>query len=105
VDGSIRIVQQFEQVFQPYHMMLKVLKEIKRHLLSQCFCKERKNTKRVLEHCLFGEGVQSIMHGVWLFMGASWNLTLAKSKEWMYCSTNPHIYKDRKISCKHTVLS
>lgn len=62
VDGSIRIVQQYEQVFQPYHMMLKMLKEIKRHLLSQFFCKERKNTKRVLQHCLFGEGVQSIMH-------------------------------------------
>lgn len=69
VDGSIRIVQQFEQVFQPNHIMLKVLKEIKRHLLSQCFCKERKDTKRLLQHCLFGEGVQSIMHGVWFFHG------------------------------------
>lgn len=44
VDGSIRIVQQFEQVFQPYHIVLKILKEIKRHLLSQFFSKERKNT-------------------------------------------------------------
>jgi len=80
VDGRIRIVQQFEQVFQPYHIMLKMLKEIKRQLLSHCFCKERKNTKRVLQHCLFGEGVQSIMHEVWLFTGVMWNLTLAKSK-------------------------
>jgi len=91
--------------FQPYHMMLKVLKEIRRHLLSQCFSKERKNTKIVLQHYLFGEGVHSIMHGVWLFMGASWNLTLAQSQGLMYCSTNPHIYEDRKIYCKHTVLS
>jgi hypothetical protein len=45
VDGSIRIVQQFEQVFQPYHIMLEVLKEIKIRLLSHCFCKERKDTK------------------------------------------------------------
>jgi hypothetical protein len=34
VDGIIRIVQQSEQVFQSYHMMLKMLKEIKGHLLS-----------------------------------------------------------------------
>jgi hypothetical protein len=95
VDGSIRIVQQFEQVFQLYHMMLKVLKETKRQLLSQCFCKETKNTERVLQHCLFGEEVQSIMHGGIL--------------EPNPCKEQgmdvPTLYKDRKISFKHTVLS
>jgi hypothetical protein len=42
---SIKIVQQLAQVRQPYHMMFKVLKKVKKHLSSQCFCKKKKLKK------------------------------------------------------------
>jgi hypothetical protein len=46
VDRSIRIVQQFKQVFEPHLMIFKELKGKKKQLPSQCFCKEKKNSKK-----------------------------------------------------------
>jgi 16S rRNA A1518/A1519 N6-dimethyltransferase RsmA/KsgA/DIM1 with predicted DNA glycosylase/AP lyase activity len=45
VDSSIIIVRQLEQVSEPYHMMFEKLKDRKKQLPSQCFCKGKKNTK------------------------------------------------------------
>jgi hypothetical protein len=40
VGRSIRIVQQIEQVFGPYRVVLEELKENNQQLPLQCFCRE-----------------------------------------------------------------
>jgi len=46
VDSSIIIVRQLEQVSEPYRMMFEELKDRKKQLPSQCFCRGKKNTKK-----------------------------------------------------------
>jgi hypothetical protein len=46
MDRNIKIVRQLEQVFESYSVMFKGLKGENMLLPSQCFCKEKKNTKK-----------------------------------------------------------
>jgi len=50
---SIKTVQQFEQVIEPYRMMFEVLKEKNKQPSSVWCCKEKKKTKKT-KHCFFG---------------------------------------------------
>jgi len=62
MDRRIKTIGELEQVFEPCHMILKGLKGGggggKKHLPPQCFCQEKKNTKR-----------RSIIRGFSLFVG------------------------------------
>jgi hypothetical protein len=46
MDRSIEIVRQLEQVFQPHRTMFEEFKEEKKQLPTQCFCKEKTDTKK-----------------------------------------------------------
>jgi hypothetical protein len=66
VARSIEIVRQLELVIQPYYMIFNEWKGKSGKYLSQNFCTEKRNTRKMLNHGFTGE--------------RSWNQTLAKSE-------------------------
>jgi hypothetical protein len=46
MDRRVRIIAQLKQVFEPYCIMFRQLKGEKKQLQSQCFCKEKKDSKK-----------------------------------------------------------
>jgi len=46
VDRNIKIVGQLKLAFEPHRKMFKKLKAKWKQLSSQCFCKEKENTKK-----------------------------------------------------------
>jgi hypothetical protein len=66
VARSVKIVRQLELVFQPYYMMFNDWKGTSSKYLSQNFCTEKRNTRKMLNPGFTGE--------------RSWNQTLAKSE-------------------------
>jgi hypothetical protein len=77
MDRGIKIVPQVEQVFDLYRMMSKELKERKKQLPSQWFCKEKKKKRNIKLFLGGGGGVN--YSRIFSFRGESWNLTPAKS--------------------------
>jgi hypothetical protein len=66
---SIKTVQQFEQVIEPYRLMFEELKGKNKQPSSLCSCKEKKNTKKT-KNCFFlwGGGGGSLFmgfHSMW----------------------------------------
>lgn len=91
VDRSIRIVWQFKQVFMPYHVISKELKEKKTQLPLHCFSKKRKTLLKYYNIVFFWrEGVGggcgcdgAVNLQIFAFCRGSWNPTLRKSEGWV----------------------
>jgi hypothetical protein len=66
VDSSIIIVRQLEQVSEPYRMMFEELKVREKRLSSQCFCRGKKNTKKIL---FWGRAIQRAECVIYLCFG------------------------------------
>jgi hypothetical protein len=80
MDRSIRIFRQLEQVFEPYRILFKELKERKsssHHSVSAKKMETPKNTKT-----LFSGTVSD--SGIFAFHGESWNPTPRQNEGWMY---------------------
>jgi hypothetical protein len=76
VDRSIKTVRQLEQVFEPYRVMFKELKEKEKQQPNHNVSAKKRKPLKVLKHC-FGRGADTYMRTS-AFRGGSWNLTSEK---------------------------
>jgi hypothetical protein len=62
MSGSIKIARQLEQMFQPYRMMFKELKE-KRAASLTIFPQRKEKTKKILKHILGAASYSQMARG------------------------------------------
>jgi hypothetical protein len=70
------------QATEPFCMMLKEVKERRKQLPWQCLYGDKKNTKKILKHCLGEEGAGQLFTNVHFLQGP-WNVTLVLSEGWV----------------------